>query len=68
MKKLKQHLDELNKIVATHPEALELEVITSKDDEGNGYNYVHYSPSIGLYEDGEFESEFYGNGNSVCLN
>ena len=44
---LREYLDNLNKAVNEHPEYLELEVITSKDDEGNGYNVVYYGPTVG---------------------
>ena len=58
----------------------ELDTVYSIDDEGNGYSYVHYAPSEGKYEDGEFASlsdiekdgEEYGFGPDservVCLN
>lgn len=42
--KLKAYLAELNKLVESNPEALEFEVVTSIDDEGNGYNIVNYEP------------------------
>jgi hypothetical protein len=30
-----------------------MQVITSKDDEGNGFDLVYYTPSKGIYEDKE---------------
>lgn len=73
---LKEYLENLNEFIAEHPEALEYEVVTSADDEGNYYNPVHYTPSIGLFEDGEFtqldnfeECEIDNkDANSVCIN
>ena len=46
----------------------DLEVIYSKDDEGNGYQEVHYDPSPGNFEDGEFDSTLEGAFNAVCVN
>lgn len=79
--KLKEYMDRLNKLIAENPEALELEVITARDSEGNGYNAVWSSPTMGLFEDGEFwdnsagtiqeyedywEEEYHLN--AICLN
>jgi hypothetical protein len=55
--KLKEYIDALNKFATDHPETLQMKVVSSKDDEGNGYNEVHYGPSAGIYEDREFTSE-----------
>jgi ubiquitin-protein ligase len=70
--KLKEFITKLNKFVEENPEALGLQVITSKDDEGNGFNLVHYAPSKGYFEDGEFTSEVYFEDdydtNAVCIN
>lgn len=72
MKTLKEFLSDLQEFVAENPEALEYTVVTSKDDEGNGYNEIYYTPSIGRYEDGDFEQpedddeDF--TPNAVCLN
>lgn len=55
--KLKEYIEKLNKLIAENPESLEMDVITSSDDEGNSYNEVHFAPSLGrLDEDGEFDS------------
>lgn len=59
-------------LVAKHPEALELDVITSSDDEGNSFNNVHYHPSIGKFE-GQYEGFVTLEGdikeaNAICLN
>jgi hypothetical protein len=53
-----------------NPRLLEAEVITSCDDEGNGYNRVHYSPSKGLFADGDFHTgpAVQDSVNAVCLN
>lgn len=53
---LKEYMEGLEKFIKENPDALELDVITSKDDEGNGFNLVHYSPSKGIFNEGEFIS------------
>ena len=74
--KLKQYLEQINNLIKENPNALEMEVITSKDDEGNGFNPVYYTPSKGIFEDREFISyEQYedwereeSETNAVCVN
>lgn len=65
--KLKEYLEKLNKLAEENPMLLTLDVITSTDDEGNGFNQVHYSPEPGFLEDGEFDNES-GECNAICLN
>lgn len=73
---LKVFIENLNKFVKENPETLDMQVITSKDDEGNSYNLVFYSPSKGIYENSDFISfgqyEDYerevSETNAVCLN
>ena len=77
--KLKEFLDNLNKLVKDHPEYLELDVITSKDAEGNGFEEVYYEPSVGVFDDDEyvpsnsedFEEEYEYTDkdiNAICIN
>jgi hypothetical protein len=72
--KLSKYLEELQKFAKEHPEALDLECYTASDDEGNDYNSVHYSASLGNYSGDEgftFEEDAKENEmeiNSVCLN
>jgi len=67
--KLKQYAKNLNEFIKENPQALDMDVVTSIDDEGNGFNNVHFTPSTGLLEDGEFDSEADKEiHNSVCLN
>ena len=74
--KLKTYIKNLNKFIKENPETLDMQVITSKDDEGNGFIFVHYGPSKGIFEDGEFiSSEQYkdyereeNETNAVCVN
>ena len=66
--KFKKYVENLNKLLAERPETAEFDVVTSKDDEGNGYNLVSYEPSVGSYdeEDREFKEE--SKLNAVCVN
>ena len=40
--KLKEFVDNLNNLMRERPETAEFDVVTSIDDEGNGYNLVYY--------------------------
>jgi len=73
--KLKEYLEELNKIIEQNPEALEMEVIYAKDDEGNGYQKVNFSPSLGWADIRHYYIDYFEeNGrteeepNCVCIN
>jgi hypothetical protein len=66
--KLKEYIDNLNAQIEINPSLLTLDVITSKDDEGNGYNLVHYTAAAGVFEDGEFGGSNDGKCNAICLN
>lgn len=73
---LRQYFEEMKEFVETFPECLDMEVIYSRDDEGNGYQKVYYGPQKGIFEDRDFipadqledyereETEI----NSVCIN
>ena len=65
--KLKDYMKKLEKIATENPEALEMTVITSSDDEGNCFKRVFYSPSVGNFQDGMFEADL-KEVNAVCLN
>lgn len=74
--KLKEYLENLQKLVQENPEVLDYKVIYAIDDEGNRYQEVEFTPIIGIFEDREFifkdhieewereESEI----NSICIN
>ena len=66
--KLKEFSENISKLLEDRPETAEFDVVTSADDEGNGYSLVHYSPSVGNYdeEDKEFTEET--KLNAVCIN
>lgn len=53
--KLQQFLNTINQMVEDHPSLLDLDVVTSNDDEGNQFNIVYYEPSAGLYDSSERE-------------
>jgi len=57
--KLSKYIEQLNEFVKENPEALDMKVIYSRDDEGNGYQEVGYGPSKYrlMEDDGEYESE-----------
>jgi hypothetical protein len=55
--KLKEYIKNLIDFAETNSKHLELDVVTSKDDEGNGYNLVYYKPSKGIFDDGDFQTE-----------
>ena len=44
---LKTFVKKLNKLAEEYPN---LKVVTAMDDEGNGFNVVSYSPSIGFFD------------------
>jgi len=66
--KLKQFVENLTKLMQERPETAEFKVVTSKDDEGNGYSLVYYGPFVGHYDSDE--KEFYQEKelNAVCVN
>ena len=52
--KLREYIKNLNEFVDQNPEALDLDVVTAVDDEGNGYNYIWATPSAGINMEGDF--------------
>lgn len=74
--KLRQYLEELKEFAETFPECLDMDVVYSRDDEGNGYQRVHYGPQKGIFENRDFISadqledyeREYSEINSVCIN
>ena len=45
----------------------DLDLITAIDDEGNGFNEIYFEPSIGYYEDHEFDQDV-SEINACCVN
>jgi hypothetical protein len=52
--KLKEYIAELKIILKNFPELKDAELIYACDDEGNSFNKVFYTPSIGAWADNEF--------------
>ena len=52
--KLSEFYKNLGEILEKRPDFGELTVVSSADDEGNYFNEVHFTPSLGEFEDGEF--------------
>ena len=66
--KFKQYVENLNKLLEQRPESADYDVVTSKDDEGNGFNLVHYEPQVGNYDEEEREFKEEQITNAVCVN
>jgi|TARA_Y100000310_G_C20571644_1_gene758347 uncharacterized protein YkuJ len=76
--KLHEYIEQLQEFVADNPECDDMEVVFSKDEEGNGFNVVSYSPSKGVFnrndkdfiESGNLEGYGFDDSdiNSVCIN
>ena len=71
--KFSKYVKNLNDLLKERPEAADYHVVTSKDDEGNGFNLVHYEPQVGNYdeEEREFKEEQIKEEqitNAVCVN
>jgi hypothetical protein len=54
--KFKKYLAYLNNLAKAAPASLELEVVTAKDDEGNGYNEVHFPPCLAKFDGQELDN------------
>ena len=54
---LKEYMHHLENLLEDHPEAAEYKVIYSKDDEGNGYDPVYFTPGVCHYDAGEMYTE-----------
>lgn len=48
--KLRDYIDGLNELVKEMPEALDFDVVSASDDEGNSYHIVNFGPSIGHFD------------------
>lgn len=57
--KLGQYIKQLQEVIETNSAYEDLDVIYAKDDEGNGYQHINYSPTLGHNsEEGEYYAEF----------
>lgn len=70
--KLKEYLEEINKLIKENPHILEYELVCSSDDEGNDFNPVYYGPTIGTYDEHKWGYERFTADNpvtnAICLN
>jgi hypothetical protein len=66
--KLKEYIKHLNQIIKENPANADLEVIYSKDDEGNSYSSVNYLPTVGKFNFKHFEETETNKANAVCIN
>ena len=62
---LKTYVKNLNKFLSDNPNFEGMDVITSNDDEGNGFTPVTYAPSGGYYH--LVDATFAENGSEGCL-
>ena len=53
--KFKEFLEKANQFAKDHPEALEMDTVYSRDDEGNGFQEVYYEPQMGIFDHKEHE-------------
>ena len=69
---LELYIEQLQKFVEKHPEALKFQVIHSSDDEGNSFHSVQFSPTLGTFDENELtfdnHRELNYESNSVCIN
>lgn len=70
---LNDYIQSLIEFRDEHDRFAEFQVITSTDDEGNGFNLINFPPSYGYFEDGEFTNtnpsdEYANDPNSICVN
>jgi hypothetical protein len=75
--KFGQYLDQLKQLARKDKSILQLDVVYSTDDEGNGFSGIYYSPTIGVY-DGDYEFDGFDpddtesskgkTANAVCIN
>lgn len=65
---LKEYIKSLQDFAEKNPDCLEMTVITSKDDEGNGFNKIHYGPAKGEFDENSKDFDTDGNPNAVCVN
>ncbi len=64
----KEFVDNQVKFLKENPGLAELDVITSQDDEGNGFTRVVFEPQAGnFYDDCEFDGDKQPF-NAVCVN
>lgn len=73
---LRDYIENLTEFVENNPGCLDLEVLAAKDDEGNGYTHVNYTPTLAyagdledyVVEDVVSDEEEYDYPNCVIIN
>lgn len=65
---LREYLKELQELVNKNPQALDYKVIYAKDDEGNEYSPVSYSPTVGFYDPEEWKFDVFPCFDDIVLN
>lgn len=66
--KFKEYVESLNNLLKERPETGEFDVVAAEDGGGNGFNLVHYGPSVGNYDSDKDEFDEEGDPNAVCVN
>jgi len=71
--KLSEYIEKMNEVINGLTDLIkegnDFEVVYSKDDEGNEYQPVYFTPTAGYYEDREFTSELENRKpNAICIN
>lgn len=66
----KEYVTNLTQLLIENPELAEKKAVYAKDNEGNEYREVYFSPSIGYFGDGDFTVAGSENDevNAVCIN
>lgn len=66
---LKEFFESLKELYSQHPELHDKQIVYAKDDEGNGFSKVLYTPSFGQYDGEDFNvSDDENEINAVCIN
>lgn len=72
--KLKEFIKDVLAFASKHPDALEYDVVYSKDAEGNEFNKVAFEPTLGLFDEDDKDFTPFEEGddvedhNAVCIN
>ena len=75
--KFKEYVENLSELLKDNPELGDLLTVYSSDDEGNNYQILGTSPSIGSFEgayqgefihEEDFEEEDIEGPNAICVN
>ena len=56
--KFKEFVENCNKLLEEKPEIGEFDAVYAKDDEGNGYQTIYFTPTIGIKESDDYNFDF----------